>query len=550
MSTHTTTIDVLPTSVPTLDADGANWAIFALRFTAAVASKGLWGHFDGTSTLPPLSAPPTQPEREAQAKWRIQAASALQLLIQRIPDSALMTNIDASKSVKENWDAVKAAFTTKGQYATTQLRSDFLRTKIAFSAHVANELRALSVRKNELVSKGVAISDEDYVSTIISATPKYLSDWMSSQLSALTISASLAGSAAPSVKPDMLIQALSTKYLRLLNSGQLPKGAKPASTSANNEALAVSDKPGSGKGKGKAGKGKGKGKGPTCWTCGNTGHISRNCPDKKKGGNGGGAAAVDWDQDGAWAADFESSDDDSGLEMPALVGLSDDESDDEMPALRSVGSSDWDSDSEDEDGASICSEGFLEALGAALCETEELSGTEGVMPFGVDLDSGDDWSSEQSETSSVHEEAAAAHEGEQVKLRSELFDSGSTRHLTPYRDELTNYVSIPPRNLSAANKSGFSPIGQGDMEIDVPNGVDACGKLHLTEVLYAPEVGYTLVSIGQLDKLGVATTFANGTCTLQGPGGDTIGKVPRNARAVSRCSGIRVRQHRPTRRSP
>ncbi|KAJ6489444.1 hypothetical protein DFH09DRAFT_803786, partial [Mycena vulgaris] len=52
----------------------------------------------------------------------------------------------------------------------------------------------------------------------------------------------------------------------------------------------------------------------------------------------------------------------------------------------------------------------------------------------------------------------------------ELYDSGSTRHIIPFRDEMSNFVDTPRRSLSAANKSGFSAVGLGDMVVDVPNG--------------------------------------------------------------------------------
>jgi hypothetical protein len=63
--------------------------------------------------------------------------------------------------------------------------------------------------------------------------------------------------------------------------------------------------------------------------------------------------------------------------------------------------------------------------------------------------------------------------------------------------------------------------------VDVPNGVDS-GKLHLTEVLYSPEVGYTRISVGRLDGAGITTTFSRGTCTMRGPDSGKIGEVPKN----------------------
>ena len=85
--------------------------------------------------------------------------------------------------------------------------------------------------------------------------------------------------------------------------------------------------------------------------------------------------------------------------------------------------------------------------------------------------------------------------------------------------------------LSAANKRKFAAIGKGDMVIKVPNSIDAL-KLQLTEVLYSPKVGYTLVSIGRLDQCGYTTTFGSSTCTIQDRDGAEIGQIPRSEKGV------------------
>ena len=64
----------------------------------------------------------------------------------------------------------------------------------------------------------------------------------------------------------------------------------------------------------------------------------------------------------------------------------------------------------------------------------------------------------------------------------------------------------------------MSAIGIGKMVINIPNGTKIL-QLKLMEVLYLPEVGYTLVSIGQLDEKGFDITFSGGKCTIKGPDG-------------------------------
>ena len=62
------------------------------------------------------------------------------------------------------------------------------------------------------------------------------------------------------------------------------------------------------------------------------------------------------------------------------------------------------------------------------------------------------------------------------------------------------------------------------MTIDISNNVDT-SKLRLTEVLYSPEVSYTLVSVGKLDNAGFDMIFADGKCTIHEQNGELVGTV-------------------------
>ncbi|TFK67019.1 hypothetical protein BDN72DRAFT_748773, partial [Pluteus cervinus] len=52
----------------------------------------------------------------------------------------------------------------------------------------------------------------------------------------------------------------------------------------------------------------------------------------------------------------------------------------------------------------------------------------------------------------------------------ELYDSGTSRHISPYREDFENYVETPPKSLKAANQGRFDAVGKGEMVIEVPNG--------------------------------------------------------------------------------
>src|SRR6202522_3839105 len=114
MSTVTTSSlsDTLPLSVPKLDAEGNNWAIFLVRFMDAVEAKGFWGHFDGSSPAPVLDSNATDALKAAKIQWDKDERSAKTLLTQKLPDSTVM-EIHSKKTVKERGEAVVKEYTVK-----------------------------------------------------------------------------------------------------------------------------------------------------------------------------------------------------------------------------------------------------------------------------------------------------------------------------------------------------------------------------------------------------------------------------------------------------
>ena len=126
MSTTTSLLsDMLPSTIPMLDAEGSNWAIFYICFMDAIEAKGFWDHFYGSSSPPALSELPMAAETEARAQWDKDERSAKALLTQQLPDSTVM-EIHLKKLVKKQWEAVVREYTVKGVYAQTEIWVKFL----------------------------------------------------------------------------------------------------------------------------------------------------------------------------------------------------------------------------------------------------------------------------------------------------------------------------------------------------------------------------------------------------------------------------------------
>jgi hypothetical protein len=64
---------------------------------------------------------------------------------------------------------------------------------------------------------------------------------------------------------------------------------------------------------------------------------------------------------------------------------------------------------------------------------------------------------------------------------AELYDSGCTNHISPYRNRFENFERTSSRSFKAANKQtfSFSMISKGDLVINIPNS-DSFTKLRLT----------------------------------------------------------------------
>ena len=109
---------------------------------------------------------------------------------------------------------------------------------------------------------------------------------------------------------------------------------------------------------------------------------------------------------------------------------------------------------------------------------------------------------------------------------TEVYDSGCTRHMTPDRHRLVNYRAIPPKPISAANQESFSAIGVGDMFIHAPNGSTST-KIRLRDVLYAPNMGCTLISISQIDQAGYSVAFQDRKCIIRNPKNHVVAQIQR-----------------------
>ena len=80
----------------------------------------------------------------------------------------------------------------------------------------------------------------------------------------------------------------------------------------------------------------------------------------------------------------------------------------------------------------------------------------------------------------------------------DLYDSGTSRHMSGFFHRFINYSKVEPIPIITADKRTFQAIGKGDMYVYLPNGDKPNSRILLKDVLYAPRMGTTLVSISRI----------------------------------------------------
>jgi gag-polypeptide of LTR copia-type/Pol polyprotein, beta-barrel domain/GAG-pre-integrase domain len=471
----------LPADVPHLENGGANWAIFHHRFYNFMFMTQRWGHIDGSHKRPtPVDASkPTKEEKLEASKWDYEDVVASYLIGQRLGDNISM-QIIRLPTAKEKWDAVSRIFTAKSEYAKNDLYQSFIDMKCERAADVREYLDNLKTRRCQLEAIGVHITDRDHERTVLRGIPDHLATFASQFLAALHLNSETTGDPIDTEKLHSHIadEADRVKTRRALKDQAQHKGKKADQT---DQALAVTNTPDGGNNnsnnfRGKRRKGK-------CNHCGREGHWIRECRTKKK--------------EEAAAANNQ-----SGQTAQASSGSS------SRPENKPVGSANivtaFDSDPE----------GFYTVVEDN--EHFERPDNEGERPYIEEIVA-----------------AAIAPSDEDHSPRIEIFDTGATRHISPYKADFSSYTTLsPPVYLKSADKNNsFPAIGMGTLIVKTSiNGRES--KLTLQNALHAPAVGFTLVSLGTLDEEGYRYFVENGHLHLLTPRRDLVAIIPRNAQRL------------------
>jgi Pol polyprotein/LTR polyprotein gag-polypeptide-like protein len=375
---------------------------------------------------------------------------------------------------------VTKEYQAKSAYAQADLHQSFLEMHCAKGGDVWELLGNLCYKQEELAASGVDITDKEYEHTILQGIPTKLATFASHIL----FSAHLIHGAT-SINTDALINQICEEAEQLKIQCGCRQSSQGGKKEAIDEALAVTN-PESGKKRCCKGK---------YHNCGKTGHWVKECHSPKK----------DKDESaGTQAMQMSSS----------------------KPENKPVGSAntaivhDFNGN-----GFWMVEEAAINLAPLIIAEPDPLLGAlndpEVVLHW-------------EGEETMLEEELAGAaitqvDETQDNWICIELYDSGITHHISPYKSNFISYAPlIPPVFLNMANQQQFSAIGCGTLAIQVPNR-DREIKLTLHRALHAPGISYTLVSLATLDKEGYYAHIGASHLDLTFPQGEKVGRITRTS---------------------
>ncbi|CDO78107.1 hypothetical protein BN946_scf184638.g3 [Trametes cinnabarina] len=490
--------------VEKLDSKGTNWLLFEQQFTIAVKQKDAWGHFDGTSIRPVPAVPdtPTPSETTAIEAWDRKENLALYLLTLKVAPATYAKH-KCKGTVAKVWAAIVAEYSSKSLLARSNMRRDFLNMRYEPGQDLRSELDRLQMAYENLLTYDVNISDTEYASVIINFLPDSLSAFISQLSAQMKLQARLATANTttptpeavstaerPVIEPDLMFELVIEEWEHRRDE----KKVRASRTKDSGVAASAvsSEKP----------KWKGRGKGPqkpvrVCWNCGGKGHREAECPSPKsdsskgKGNQKLSNNAPQHPKPAAGAGNI-------AIASARIEELADD--DDYAGAWSAV------------------APGTIAALCAldADCDTCDIV-ADASPPVPDAHEAGP-------LAAAVHAPlAAVASAGRAL----DLYDSGATHHMSPYRQDFTSFNATPDKPLNAANQQQFQAKGVGEMLIPVPNPPSPPTRIKLTGVLYTPALGFNLISVGRIDDAGYAVTFAGGECVISDTKGKTVGRIPK-----------------------
>ena len=498
--------------IPKLEASGKNWVIFKDRFSWALDARCMMDHIDGTGKEPkdPISeeirakVTEEKPLNEEQKKlvvewkkelkeWRQGEAITKQQIASSIPDS-LFIKVRDKGTAYEIWTELGKHFEKRSRMVSIDLRRRLQEIRCAEKGDIVEHLTTLRIMREDLASMGETLTDTDFYSIVMGSLPASYDQY----LSALNATSSVLGKQLSA--DDLMLTITEESERRALKT----KGKSKEENVAFHADDSKKNKKGGSKRKG------------DCHNCGKKGHWTRDCYAEGGGKEGQGPKQKE-------KKDKEKDKDNGkGKKKETAAVAKDDAKDDkkeEEAWMAMVMDDEWALDDED-DPISDSEDNILDLPHLF----DNLDGTCDIPDEIIDVDQQIKIVPEDIVKINI-EMVYLAGTDETRSAEVDLYDSGTSQHMSGFFHRLTNYVKIPPIPILTADKQSFQAISKGDMYVYLPNGDKSNSRILLTDVLYTPKMGITLVSISRIAKAGSTVVFTGSICCIYSKERAIIGEI-------------------------
>jgi len=110
-------------------------------------------------------------------------------------------------------------------------------------------------------------------------------------------------------------------------------------------------------------------------------------------------------------------------------------------------------------------------------------------------------------------------------LEVDVYDSGTSSHMSPNRACFISMKEIPPKPIKAADQTLFTATAIGDLHVSIPNGKTS-RDITLKQVLYCLDLAFTLVSLTRCDLAGYSALLKGCKYTISDPHRTILGQIP------------------------
>lgn len=101
-----------------------------------------------------------------------------------------------------------------------------------------------------------------------------------------------------------------------------------------------------------------------------------------------------------------------------------------------------------------------------------------------------------------------------------ILDSAASDHITHDHQHFKTWDTIAPQPIRVGNKAVIHATARGDIPMEMK---DAGKDILLSQVLYSKDIGYNLLSVTRMTKLGIEVTFNDNKAVMKNKKGTVVG---------------------------